>query len=112
MTAHVAVADRHRRRSRHTGAARRSRHLEANIARIAKTCRDNGVGWRPHSKAHKTPEIAKLQLAAGAIGIACAKLGEAEVMAAARHSRHLHRQSDRRRAKRCAGSSRSLARAA
>ena len=57
--------------------------LEANIARIAKTCRDNGVGRRPHTKAHKTPEIAQLQLAAGAIGIACAKLGEAEVMAAA-----------------------------
>ena len=57
--------------------------LQANIARIAKTCRDNGVGWRPHSKAHKTPEIAKLQLAAGAIGIACAKVGEAEAMAAA-----------------------------
>jgi D-serine deaminase-like pyridoxal phosphate-dependent protein len=57
--------------------------LEANIARIAKTCRDNGVGWRPHTKAHKTPEIARLQLAAGAIGIACAKLGEAEAMAAA-----------------------------
>ena len=57
--------------------------LEANVARIAKTCRDNGVGWRPHTKAHKTPEIAKLQLAAGAIGVACAKLGEAEVMAAA-----------------------------
>jgi len=57
--------------------------LEANIARIAKTCRDNGVGWRPHSKAHKTPEIARLELAAGAIGIACAKLGEAEQMAAA-----------------------------
>ncbi len=57
--------------------------LEANIARIAKTCRDNGVGWRPHTKAHKTPEIAHLQLAAGAIGVACAKLGEAEVMAAA-----------------------------
>jgi D-serine deaminase-like pyridoxal phosphate-dependent protein len=57
--------------------------LEANIARIAKTCRDNGVGWRPHTKAHKTAEIARLQLAAGAIGIACAKLGEAEAMAAA-----------------------------
>src|SRR5580765_4648038 len=57
--------------------------LEANIARIAKTCRDSGIGWRPHTKAHKTAEIAKLQLAAGAIGIACAKLGEAEVMAAA-----------------------------
>ncbi len=57
--------------------------METNIALIAKTCRDNGVGWRPHTKAHKTPEIAQRQLAAGAIGIACAKLGEAEVMAAA-----------------------------
>jgi D-serine deaminase-like pyridoxal phosphate-dependent protein len=57
--------------------------LEANIADIAKVCRENKVAWRPHSKAHKTPEIAQMQLAAGAIGIACAKLGEAEVMATA-----------------------------
>ena len=34
-------------------------------------------------KGHKTPEIARLQLAAGAIGVTCAKVGEAEVMAAA-----------------------------
>ncbi len=57
--------------------------MEANIAHIARTCRENTVGWRPHVKAHKTPEIAHMQLAAGAIGITCAKLGEAEVMAAA-----------------------------
>ena len=57
--------------------------MEANIARIVATCRANGVAWRPHSKAHKTPEIAKMQIAAGAIGVTCAKLGEAEVMAAA-----------------------------
>src|SRR5258708_10769706 len=57
--------------------------MEANIARIAATCRSHGVAWRPHSKAHKTPEIAKMQIAAGAIGVTCAKLGEAEVMAAA-----------------------------
>ena len=57
--------------------------MEANIARIAATCRKHGVAWRPHTKAHKTPEIAKKQIAAGAIGITCAKLGEAEVMAAA-----------------------------
>src|SRR5436190_7896267 len=55
--------------------------MEANIARIVATCREYGVAWRPHSKAHKTPEIAKMQLAAGAIGVTCAKLGEAEVMA-------------------------------
>src|SRR6202163_955456 len=57
--------------------------MEANIARIVATCRAHGVAWRPHSKVHKTPEIAKKQIAAGAIGITCAKLGEAEVMAAA-----------------------------
>lgn len=57
--------------------------MEANIAIVASACREHGIGWRPHTKAHKTPEIAKLQLAAGAIGITCAKLGEAEVMAEA-----------------------------
>jgi D-serine deaminase-like pyridoxal phosphate-dependent protein len=57
--------------------------MEANIARIVATCRAHGVAWRPHSKVHKTPEIAKIEIAAGAIGITCAKLGEAEVMAAA-----------------------------
>ena len=56
--------------------------MEANIARIVTTCRAHGVAWRPHSKAHKTPEIAQMQIAAGAIGVTCAKLGEAEVMAA------------------------------
>ena len=55
--------------------------LEANIARIAATCARHGVAWRPHAKVHKTPEIARLQLAAGAAGITCAKLGEAEAMA-------------------------------
>lgn len=55
--------------------------MDANIARIVAACREYGVAWRPHSKAHKTPEIAKLQIAAGAVGVTCAKLGEAEVMA-------------------------------
>src|SRR5215467_6685337 len=57
--------------------------MEANIARIASVCRQHGVGWRPHLKGHKTIEIARKELAAGAIGVTCAKLGEAEVMAAA-----------------------------
>ncbi len=57
--------------------------MEGNIARIAATCRAHGVAWRPHSKSHKTPEIAQMQIAAGAIGVTCAKLGEAEVMASA-----------------------------
>jgi len=57
--------------------------LDANIAAIMATCRANGVAWRPHAKGHKSPDIAHLQLAAGALGVTVAKLGEAEVMAAA-----------------------------
>lgn len=57
--------------------------MESNIARILRVCRENGVNWRPHTKGQKIPAIAHKLLAAGAIGIACAKLGEAEVMAAA-----------------------------
>ena len=57
--------------------------MQANMARIAAACRAGGVAWRPHSKAHKTPEIGRMQMAAGAIGVTCAKVGEAEVMAAA-----------------------------
>jgi D-serine deaminase-like pyridoxal phosphate-dependent protein len=56
--------------------------MEANIARVAETCRASGVGWRPHTKGQKTPEIIAKELAAGAIGVTCAKLGEAEVLAA------------------------------
>ena len=57
--------------------------MERNIARIAGACREAGIGWRPHTKGQKVPAIAHQLLAAGAIGITCAKLGEAEVMAAA-----------------------------
>jgi D-serine deaminase-like pyridoxal phosphate-dependent protein len=57
--------------------------MEANIARIAAACRESGVDWRPHIKGLKTPQIARQALAAGAVGITCAKLGEAEIMAAA-----------------------------
>jgi D-serine deaminase-like pyridoxal phosphate-dependent protein len=56
--------------------------LERNIASMASDIKSRGSDWRPHSKANKSPAIAHLELAAGAIGIACAKLGEAEVMAA------------------------------
>src|SRR5271168_2838204 len=57
--------------------------MEANIARLAETCRAHGVGWRPHTKGQKTLEIIAKELAVGAIGVTCAKLGEAEVLAAA-----------------------------
>ncbi len=57
--------------------------VEANIAAMATRARAAGVRLRPHTKTHKMPEIARLQVEAGASGITCAKLGEAEVMAAA-----------------------------
>ncbi len=56
--------------------------LERNITTMARDIETRGADWRPHSKANKSPAIAHMELAAGAIGIACAKLGEAEVMAA------------------------------
>lgn len=56
--------------------------LESNIKTMAADVKSRGSDWRPHSKSHKCPAIAHLQIEAGAIGIACAKLGEAEVMAA------------------------------
>src|ERR1700755_3306102 len=55
--------------------------VERNIARIQKACEDAGVANRPHIKTHKNPTIAKMQVKAGAKGITCQKIGEAEVMA-------------------------------
>ena len=57
--------------------------LEKNIRDLAESCRKHDIALRVHTKTHKTPEIAHMQLRAGAIGIACQKLGEAEAMAAA-----------------------------
>src|SRR3989441_2458305 len=54
--------------------------LERNIGRMQEQCDAWKVNLRPHVKTHKIPEIAKLQLDAGAIGITVAKLGEAEVL--------------------------------
>lgn len=55
--------------------------VERNIARVQKICDDAGVANRPHIKTHKSPLLARLQIEAGAKGITCQKLGEAEVMA-------------------------------
>lgn len=55
--------------------------LCANIKRAATMARDAGVELRPHIKTHKIPQIAQMQIEAGAVGIQVAKLGEAEVMA-------------------------------
>jgi 3-hydroxy-D-aspartate aldolase len=57
--------------------------FERNLARMAAHVREAGKAIRPHAKTHRCPEIARRQIAAGAVGVACAKLGEAEVMARA-----------------------------
>jgi D-serine deaminase-like pyridoxal phosphate-dependent protein len=54
---------------------------KANIARMQSTVSVNGIRLRPHAKTHKSPVVAKWQIDAGAVGICCAKLGEAEVFA-------------------------------
>ena len=55
--------------------------VERNIARIQAACDAAGVANRPHIKTHKSPMLARMQIAAGAKGITCQKIGEAEVMA-------------------------------
>jgi D-serine deaminase-like pyridoxal phosphate-dependent protein len=55
--------------------------LERNIAEMAALAYDAQVALRPHVKTHKTPQIAAMQLDAGALGLTCAKVGEAEVLA-------------------------------
>lgn len=58
-----------------------SNRLNANIAAMAERARAAGVKLRPHAKTHKSIDIARMQIASGAVGICCAKLGEAEVFA-------------------------------
>jgi D-serine deaminase-like pyridoxal phosphate-dependent protein len=57
--------------------------LEANIAKLQAYLNEYGIANRPHIKSHKIPEIAHMQIAGGAVGITCQKIGEAEVMAQA-----------------------------
>lgn len=57
--------------------------LERNIARMAEHCRANGIALRAHAKTHKCAEVARRQIAAGAIGQCCAILDEAEYLATA-----------------------------
>jgi D-serine deaminase-like pyridoxal phosphate-dependent protein len=54
--------------------------LRDNVERVARAAAAAGVALRPHVKTHKLPEVARMQLEAGAVGIQVAKLGEAEVM--------------------------------
>lgn len=54
--------------------------LERNIAAMQAKASGKGVALRPHAKTHKSVDIAHRQIAAGAVGVCCAKIGEAEVM--------------------------------
>lgn len=54
--------------------------LESNIAAMAHYAREAGVQLRPHAKCHKSSELARRQVAAGAIGACCATIGEAEIL--------------------------------
>src|SRR5262249_6869610 len=56
--------------------------MERNIASLAALCRDKRISLRPHSKTHKSVKIAEKQIAADAVGICCATIGEAEIMVA------------------------------
>ena len=55
--------------------------LDRNIAAMAALIAGHGVSLRPHAKTHKSVDIARRQIAAGAVGLCCAKIGEAEVLA-------------------------------
>jgi 3-hydroxy-D-aspartate aldolase len=57
--------------------------FERNVQKMAAHAKAAGKKLRPHAKTHKCPEIAHRQIAAGAIGVSVAKVGEAEAMAAA-----------------------------
>jgi D-serine deaminase-like pyridoxal phosphate-dependent protein len=58
-----------------------SSRLEANLSRMQSAVTARGLRLRPHAKTHKSPHVARLQVGRGAVGICCAKLGEAEVFA-------------------------------
>ncbi|WP_156040207.1 alanine racemase [Alicyclobacillus macrosporangiidus] len=57
--------------------------MERNIRTMQSYCDQHGLAFRPHIKTHKIPEIAHMQVRAGALGITCQKIGEAEEMVAA-----------------------------
>jgi D-serine deaminase-like pyridoxal phosphate-dependent protein len=57
--------------------------LQTNVERAAEVAAAHNIRLRPHAKTHKMLEVARLQLAAGAVGLQVAKLGEAEVVAEA-----------------------------
>lgn len=57
--------------------------FDRNVAKMAQRAAQAGLALRPHAKSHKTAALAHRQIAAGAVGVCCAKLAEAEALAAA-----------------------------
>ncbi|NJD18456.1 MAG: DSD1 family PLP-dependent enzyme, partial [Gemmatimonadetes bacterium] len=57
--------------------------LDENIRLVASLCAGAGVGWRPHIKGIRVPDVARRMVDAGALGVTCATVGEAELMAGA-----------------------------
>lgn len=55
--------------------------VRRNLEAVRAYTQAHGLGWRPHVKTHKSPELARMQLAAGAVGLTVATPREAEVMA-------------------------------
>jgi 3-hydroxy-D-aspartate aldolase len=56
--------------------------FDHNVATMAALARERAIGLRPHAKTHKSVAIGRRQMEAGAVGLCCAKLGEAEALAA------------------------------
>ena len=54
--------------------------FESNLDHMAQRLEGTGVRFRPHAKTHKCPTVALLQMARGAVGVCCQKVGEAEAM--------------------------------
>ncbi len=57
--------------------------FDRNVAKMAQRAAQAGLALRPHAKSHKTAALARRQIAAGAVGVCCAKLAEAEALASA-----------------------------
>src|SRR6476660_5501514 len=58
--------------------------FERNLKHMADFVGQAGVRLRPHAKTHKSPEVARRQIALGAVGVCCQKVAEAEIMVAGR----------------------------
>ena len=67
-------------RGRHPGLADRPGCLERNLKHLAGAVAGSAVRLRPHAKTHKCAVIARRQMALGAVGVCCQKVGEAEAM--------------------------------